>query len=84
MDGPAAEAVAGRITEAGGAATAHVLDVREIGRGASFADRVTTERGRVDVLVNNVGDYRPMVPFRSSSEESWFEMYRVNLGTCSP
>ena len=37
------------------------------------------EHGRVDVLVNNVGDYRPLVRFRESSPESWQAMYDVNL-----
>jgi NAD(P)-dependent dehydrogenase (short-subunit alcohol dehydrogenase family) len=33
----------------------------------------------VDVLVNNVGDYRPLVPFAHTSPESWHEMYTKNL-----
>ena len=35
--------------------------------------------GRVDVLVNNVGDYRPLVPFDRSGPESWQSMYEINL-----
>ena len=35
--------------------------------------------GRCDVLVNNVGDYRPLVPFAKSGPESWEAMIRINL-----
>jgi NAD(P)-dependent dehydrogenase (short-subunit alcohol dehydrogenase family) len=31
------------------------------------------------VLVNNVGDFRPLVRFRSSTPESWKTMYDINL-----
>jgi NAD(P)-dependent dehydrogenase (short-subunit alcohol dehydrogenase family) len=33
----------------------------------------------VDVLVNNVGDYRPLVRFHESTPESWQAMYSTNL-----
>ncbi|MGI9578277.1 MAG: SDR family NAD(P)-dependent oxidoreductase, partial [Microthrixaceae bacterium] len=79
IDEAASEEVVGRIGDSGGTASSHLVDVRESEAVESFASRVVEERGRVDVLVNNVGDYRPMVPFRSSDEDSWFEMYRVNL-----
>ncbi len=39
----------------------------------------STAHGRVDVLVNNVGDYRPLVRFEESTPESWQAMYDVNL-----
>src|SRR5438105_10429122 len=52
------------IEAGGGAARAHVVDVRDDEQVAAFADAVTsTHGGRVDVLVNNVGDYRPLVRF---------------------
>ena len=35
--------------------------------------------GRVDVLINNVGDYRPLVRFQESTPESWEDMYSINL-----
>ena len=31
------------------------------------------------MLVNNVGDYRPLVRFEDSTPESWNDMYTVNL-----
>ena len=40
-----------------------------------LAEAVLTEHGRVDVLVNNVGDYRPLVPFHRSTPHSWRRMY---------
>ncbi len=44
-----------------------------------LASAVLAEHGRVDVLVNNVGDYRPLVRFEHSNAESWGAMYDINL-----
>ena len=79
VDWAAAEDLVERIELAGGTASSHEVDVRESERVAALAEQVLAEDGGIDVLVNNVGDYRPMVPFRSSSSDSWSEMYRVNL-----
>ena len=46
---------------------------------ARLAETVLDRYGRVDVLVNNVGDYRPLVRFERSTPESWQQMYDVNL-----
>ena len=46
-------------------------------RGSPRRSSPSTER--VDVLVNNVGDYRPLVRFSKSTPESWDAMYQVNL-----
>ena len=35
--------------------------------------------GRLDVLVNNAGDYRPAARFLKSDEEQWRGMYAINL-----
>ena len=67
------------ITDAGGTACAHVVDVRVDDEVAGFAETVVAEHGGVDVLVNNVGDYRPLVRFSRSTPESWDAMYQVNL-----
>ena len=40
---------------------------------------VLDTHGRVDVLVNNVGDFRPLVRFQKSTPESWAAMYGINL-----
>jgi NADP-dependent 3-hydroxy acid dehydrogenase YdfG len=38
----------------------------------------------VDVLVNNVGDFRPLVRFQASGPESWKSMHEINhLHFCS-
>jgi 2-hydroxycyclohexanecarboxyl-CoA dehydrogenase len=36
--------------------------------------------GRVDVLVNNVGDYRPSSRFLETGPEQWEALYELNLG----
>ena len=46
---------------------------------ARLAGTVLDRHGRIDVLVNNVGDYRPLVRFERSTPESWQQMYDVNL-----
>lgn len=68
------------IEAAGGLARAHVVDVRV----PEDVERLKTEvldhhGGVVDVLVNNVGDYRPLAPFRRSSPETWDAMIQINF-----
>ncbi|MEM7140035.1 MAG: SDR family oxidoreductase [Actinomycetota bacterium] len=60
-------------------ARVHVADVRTEEGVAAFTDAVIDEHGGCDVLVNNVGDYRPLVRFDQSGPESWEAMYRINL-----
>ena len=60
-------------------AHASVLDVRDGAAVDTWAAEVLERRGRVDVLVNNVGDFRPLVPFHRSSPASWDEMLQVNF-----
>lgn len=63
--GPAAVPVAG--------------DIRERTTVDSLRD-TARDLGRIDVLVNNVGDYRPWSKnFAASSEEQWDALYAVNL-----
>jgi NAD(P)-dependent dehydrogenase (short-subunit alcohol dehydrogenase family) len=57
----------------------HVVDVRVDEQVAAFAADVLSAHGRVDVLVNNVGDFRPLVRFKNSTPESWQTMYEINL-----
>jgi NAD(P)-dependent dehydrogenase (short-subunit alcohol dehydrogenase family) len=56
-----------------------VVDVRQDSDVARLADAVLEAHGGIDVLVNNVGDYRPLVPFTKSGPESWDAMYQINL-----
>lgn len=57
----------------------HLLDVRSPDAVADMAHEVVERRGGLDVLVNNVGDYRPLVRFDESTPESWQAMYEINL-----
>ena len=79
IDADRAAGVAEAISTTGGTVRTHVLDVTEEDDVARLAEAVLGEHGRVDVLVNNVGDYRPLVRFAKSSPASWDEMYRKNL-----
>jgi NAD(P)-dependent dehydrogenase (short-subunit alcohol dehydrogenase family) len=74
----AADTVA-TIESSGGRARAHVVDVTDEEGVRTLADGVLGTHPRVDVLVNNVGDHRPFVPFSRSSPSSWRAMYDVNL-----
>jgi len=67
------------ITAAGGSARAHTCDVTDAAQVDAFAAAVLAEHSTVQVLVNNVGDFRPLVRFRSSTPESWKAMYDINL-----
>jgi NAD(P)-dependent dehydrogenase (short-subunit alcohol dehydrogenase family) len=79
IDAERAASIEAEITAAGGTATAHVVDVTDADAVTHFAERVLHRHGHVDVLVNNVGDYRPAVPFEQSSPESWRAMFDINL-----
>jgi len=63
----------------GGSARTHVVDVRVDDDVARLRDAVLDAHPHPDVLVNNVGDYRPIVRFRTSTPESWDAMYQINL-----
>jgi NAD(P)-dependent dehydrogenase (short-subunit alcohol dehydrogenase family) len=67
------------IEAAGGTVRAHVVDVTEDSDVERLARGVLDTHGRVDVLVNNVGDFRPLVRFQKSTPESWAAMYKINL-----
>jgi NAD(P)-dependent dehydrogenase (short-subunit alcohol dehydrogenase family) len=67
------------IEAAGGMAQAHEVDVTNDDHVARFAEAVLAAHGRVDVLVNNVGDYRPLVPFQKSTPDSWQYLFDINM-----
>ena len=67
------------IEEAGGMARAHVVDVTVPAEVDRLTAAVLDEHGHIDVLVNSVGDYRPLVRFEQSTPESWMAMYDTNL-----
>jgi NAD(P)-dependent dehydrogenase (short-subunit alcohol dehydrogenase family) len=79
IDPDRAAAVVEAIEAIGGTARAHVVDVASDAEVEDLRVAVIGEHGRVDVLVNNVGDYRPRVRFHESTPESWQAMYSTNL-----
>src|SRR5581483_5337060 len=60
IDPARAEAKVAEIRAAGNTANAHVVDVRVDADVARLAESVLGAHGKIDVLVNNVGDYRPL------------------------
>src|SRR4051794_13135713 len=79
IDPARADAVVSSIDAAGGSARAHVVDVRRAEAVEELARAVLADHPYVSVLVNNVGDHRPLVRFRASGPESWSAMYETNL-----
>lgn len=78
-DPDAAAAAAAEIEAAGGRVVTVVGDVTEDAVVARVAAAVA-EQGRVDVLVNNVGDFRPASrDFMHSSPEQWHRLHELNL-----
>jgi NAD(P)-dependent dehydrogenase (short-subunit alcohol dehydrogenase family) len=68
------------IEGAGGAALGVPGDIRDpavVGELAGAAAAI--DGGRVDVLVNNVGDYRPNGRFVKTTEDEWDALYAINL-----
>lgn len=71
MDAALAEAARADIVAVGGEATVVVGDVREPEVVDGAVRAALDVRGHVDVLVNNVGDYRPNGYFVRSTEDMW-------------
>jgi NAD(P)-dependent dehydrogenase (short-subunit alcohol dehydrogenase family) len=78
-DGDMARARSDAIGAAGGRSHPCVADVTDPAQVDHMATEVLDRHGRVDVVVNNVGDYRPLVRFEESGPESWSAMYGINL-----
>ncbi len=74
-----ANSTVGEITASGGKARAHVVDVSDENDVMLLKKNILETYDQVDVLVNNVGDYRPLVRFLDSSPDSWNDMYNINL-----
>ena len=62
-----------RIVAAGGRCDVVVGDIRDV----AVVDRVCA--APADVLVNNVGDYRPYGRFLKTTEDDWRAQYAINL-----
>src|SRR3954468_6805688 len=52
-----------------------VADIRD----PATVRRTANEAGPVDILVNNVGDYRPAAYFSRTTEDEWQQLYAINL-----
>ena len=77
IDAEAAEAARAQIEAAGGACTVVPGDISDADVVAATIDAAS---GRVDVLVNNVGDFRPASrDFAHSTPEQWQRLYELNL-----
>ncbi|MDW3214943.1 MAG: SDR family oxidoreductase [Ilumatobacteraceae bacterium] len=72
-----ADEVVSDVLERGGAATAHELDVSDVGSIEAAVDEVTEQHGRIDVLVANAG-LGANHPALHVTEEDWDEMMAVN------
>ena len=73
------EAVA-EIAAAGGSAVAVAGDIRHDATVAALAAAAAAVAdGRIDVLVNNVGDYRPNGRFLKTGPDEWQALYALNF-----
>lgn len=79
IDGDLAEAAVAEIRAAGGSARAHVADVTDWDQLQAAAAAVLADHPHVHVLVNNVGDHRPLVRFRKSGPDDWRTMIDLNF-----
>jgi 2-hydroxycyclohexanecarboxyl-CoA dehydrogenase len=80
IDGDRLRSVVDACHTAGYAAIGIPGDIRQV----ETVDRLVTAAeevadGRIDILVNNVGDFRPNARFLDSSEEQWHAMAAINL-----
>lgn len=79
IDAEAAHATAAELTRDGGQVEVIVGDVSSDKTVADITAAVE-RHGRIDVLVNNVGDFRPASKtFLHSTPEQWQRLYEVNL-----
>jgi NAD(P)-dependent dehydrogenase (short-subunit alcohol dehydrogenase family) len=79
-DAGRAEETARAIAARGGNALPCVVDVQRRDDVARLAETTLRELGRVDVLVNNVGDFLGVTqPFVQTGEDDWDRLYRINL-----
>ncbi|WP_226531146.1 SDR family NAD(P)-dependent oxidoreductase [Microbacterium paraoxydans] len=80
IDGDAAAATAADIEADGGSCTVLVGDITREETVTRLAASVERDHGHADVLVNNVGDFRPAKSFFAKSPpEQWQRLHELNL-----
>lgn len=77
-DGSAATATASAISATGVSATALPLDITSTDEVVASAEAVVTQRGRLDIWVNNAGIY-PARPVLEMTDDDWDQVMNVNL-----
>ncbi len=78
LDGEAAEAVTMGLKDAGHNAEAMAVDVARAQYVTALFQRVETQDGRLDILINNAG-LNVREDFRHLSDEDWVKIREVNL-----
>jgi len=73
-----AQAITARIVELGAAGRGEVLDVRDAARSETLVDRITSDFGKLSVLVNNAGITRDTLAMRLKDED-WAAVLDTNL-----
>ena len=76
------EATAEDIRKLGRKADALVGDIGDVAECESICQRVLTDFGSIDILINNVGGRRINVPLQDQSLEQWQQLMDLNL-TCT-
>src|SRR5260221_2058584 len=80
IDGGRAEAARGALAALGANHRIFEADVRDGDAVGHMMNEIDGAYGRLDVLVNNVGDYLGYKKsFESSTEQEWDDLYRINL-----
>jgi short-subunit dehydrogenase len=88
-DRPALDAAAAEIVAAGGRCRTYVADLRDLDACAHLVEQITSDHGRVDVLVNNAGrsirrsielSYDRLHDFQRTMQLNYFAAVRLVLG----
>ena len=80
IDPKRAASVREALSQAGGANLVVEADVRDAGQVAPLAKQIEERFGKLDILVNNVGDFLGLSgPFGNSKPENWEKLYDINL-----
>ena len=80
IDAQAADATAQEIRATGGSVSVLIGDITAHDTVARLGELIASDHGHADVLVNNVGDFRPAKSFFAKSPpEQWQRLHELNL-----